>query len=237
MRLKSIAIIPDGNRRFAARGGRSIQNAYGAGFRKVEEVLDWAEGTGISNITFWALSLENFGRRSKLELRILFTLMRRKLRQTLRDGTFNKRKIRVKFFGKLELLPKDLREMIYQLERETARFNNTLGIALAYSGRDEILSATKKILVDFYGNGKQRAGAVEKASALTEKDFEKYLYSPVAPDLIIRTGGVSRLSGFLPWQTAYSELYFSRKLWPEFTQEDFKEALDFYEQTERRFGR
>ncbi|MEK6954137.1 MAG: polyprenyl diphosphate synthase [Candidatus Micrarchaeota archaeon] len=233
MRLKSIAIIPDGNRRFASKGKLSVQNAYGAGFRKVEEVLDWAEGTSINNITFWALSLENFKKRSRFELRILFSLMRHKLRQTLRDKTFEKKKIKVKFFGKLELLPKDLQAMISELESNTSKFASTLEIAIAYSGREEILNATRKILVDFYG----RKDALSKAGKLNEKEFEKYLYSPLSPDLIIRTGGVSRLSGFLPWQTAYSELYFSNKLWPEFTKEDFKEAVEFYNETERRFGK
>ncbi|HLC48096.1 MAG TPA: polyprenyl diphosphate synthase [Candidatus Norongarragalinales archaeon] len=233
MKPKSIAIIPDGNRRFASKGNLSVQNAYSAGFRKVEEVLKWAKGAGISNITFWALSLENYNRRSRLELRILFALMRRKLRQSIRDKTFEKRKVRVEFFGKLELLPKDLQDMFTELEESTSRFKNTLGIALAYSGREEIVTATKKILVDFYGKG----NTAQKVAGLTEKDFEKYLYSPDSPDLIIRTGGVSRLSGFLPWQTAYSELYFSQKLWPEFDENDFKDALEFYEHTERRFGR
>lgn len=233
MKPKSIAIIPDGNRRFASRGGLSVHNAYAAGFRKVEDVMSWAEGSSIRSITFWALSLENFKKRSRLELRILFALMRRKLRQTLADRTFEKKKTRVEFFGKLELLPRDLQKMISLLEERTSKFSNTLSIALAYSGREEILSATKRIMVDFYG----KAGGADFASRLTEKDFEKYLYSPVSPDLIIRTGGVSRLSGFLPWQTAYSELYFSDKLWPEFTEGDFKDAIRFYEETERRFGR
>ncbi|MBI5224430.1 di-trans,poly-cis-decaprenylcistransferase [Candidatus Micrarchaeota archaeon] len=230
MKLKSIAIIPDGNRRFAMRNALSVQNAYASGFTKVEDVVNWANENSIDNVTFWALSLENFKGRSKLELRILFALMRNKIRQVLRDKTFVKKKTHVKFFGKIDLLPKDLVGMISELEAQTEKFEKTLEIAIAYSGREEIMNAAKRIAVDF--SGKEKG-----INSLTEKDFEKYLYSKNSPDLIIRTGGVSRLSGFMPWQNAYSELYFSRKLWPEFGKEDFEDAIKFYNETERRFGK
>ncbi len=230
MKLRRIAIIPDGNRRFARKNSLSVQHAYANGFKKVEDVVKWAGKDGINNVTFWALSLENYQKRSRLELRILFSLMRRKLKSSIAENTYSKKKIAVKFFGKLDLLPKDLQEMMQKLEKDTARFDNKLEIAVAYSGREEILNATKKIAVDFYG----KAG---KLGDISESEFEKYLYSPLAPDLIIRTGGVSRLSGFLPWQTAYSELFFCGKLWPEFEESDFREAVNFYNETQRRFGR
>ncbi len=229
MKLRSVAIIPDGNRRFANKNTLSVKKAYGQGFRKVEEVMEWAGNAGVDDITFWALSLENYKNRSRLELKILFALMRAKLREVLGERTFVKKKIKVKFFGKLELLPRDLREMINKLEESTDKFDKTLSIALAYSGREEIMNAAKRFAIDFSGEGKELK--------LTENEFEKYLYNPSSPDLIIRTGGVSRLSGFLPWQTAYSELYFSRKLWPEFDEADFKDAIRFYNETERRFGK
>ncbi len=227
MPVKSLAIIPDGNRRYANQSRLSVRAAYDKGFQKVEEVLEWAEETDIERIAFWALSLENFKKRSGVELRVLFSLMRNHIRKALQDKKFVKKGVRVKFFGKLELLPEDLREMMRKLEEKTANGKRELGIAVAYSGREELLQAAKKVVVDFSGKPEQ----------LNEKDFEKYLYLPQPPDLIIRTGDVSRLSGFLPWQTAYSELYFSKKLWPEFSREDFQEALAFYEHTERRFGK
>jgi tritrans,polycis-undecaprenyl-diphosphate synthase [geranylgeranyl-diphosphate specific] len=232
MKLRSVAIIPDGNRRFAKKNSLSVRHAYSSGFEKVEQVLEWAEKADISTVTFWALSLENFQKRSKLELRILFSLMRHKLSETLKNGVYEKNKIRVKFFGKTDLLPIDLQKKIKELETRTQNFDRTLGIAVAYSGREEILSAAKRIAIDFYGSEKR-----DKLLKLNEADFEKYLYMPTAPDLIIRTGEVSRLSGFLPWQTAYSELFFSKRLWPEFTETDFNEAVEFYNETQRRFGK
>ncbi|MFH1257837.1 MAG: polyprenyl diphosphate synthase [Candidatus Micrarchaeota archaeon] len=230
MRLRSIAIIPDGNRRFARKGALSVRKAYSQGFRKVEEVMDWAEKADVKSVAFWALSLENYRKRSKFELRILFSLMRHKLRESLNERTFERNGIKVKFFGRTDLLPKDLQEMMTELESRTSKYQRELGIAVAYSGREEILSAAKKIAIDFFG--KQ-----EKVASLNEHDFEKYLYQPQSPDLIIRTGDVSRLSGFLPWQTAYSELYFSKKLWPEFGEADFQQAVEFYNETQRRFGK
>jgi undecaprenyl diphosphate synthase len=227
MVLKSLAIIPDGNRRFGAKHRLSPTSAYAKGFRKVEELLEWTEPTGIDHVTFWALSLENYGRRSKAELRVLFSLMRANVQKNLEDGSFLRKGVRVRFFGKLELLPKDLRDMMRRLEESTAAGKRELSIAVAYSGREELLQAARKVVVDFSG----------RPEALRESDLEKYLYLQQAPDLIIRTGGVSRLSGFLPWQTAYSELYFSKKLWPEFGRADFRDALEFFQQTERRFGK
>lgn len=227
MVLKSLAIIPDGNRRFASRNRLPIQRAYADGFGKVEQLVEWTEPTAIDHITFWALSLENYQKRTKAELHILFSLMRRHLKGNLKSRQFAKKNIRVRFFGKTSLLPKDLRELMSELEEQTANGTRELGIALAYSGKEELLQAAKQIAVDFSG----------RPDALTESDFEKYLYLHDEPDLIIRTGNVSRLSGFMPWQTAYSELYFSKKLWPEFAQSDFQEALQFYMDTERRFGK
>lgn len=228
MRLRRLAIIPDGNRRFAAKNRLAIQKAYAKGFEKVEELLQWTEGTGIEEVSFWALSLENYEKRSRAELRVLFSLISQHLDKAIEDEKFSDKAISVKFFGKLELLPEGLREKMKRLEEKTAGGSRLLSVGVAYSGREELLNAAKKIAVDFSGRD---------ASRMTEADFEKYLYTRTAPDLIIRTGNVSRLSGFMPWQNAYSELYFCSKLWPEFDEEDFREAVRFYEDTERRFGK
>ena len=231
MVLKRIAIIPDGNRRFAQRNMLGIENAYAKGFQKVEEILKWAENTSIEEISFWALSLENYQKRSGLELKVLFSLMKRHLLEALKKESFREKKIRIRFIGKLELLPKELRELMKNLEEETKKGTKSLNIAVAYSGKEEILSAAKRFAIDFYGKNKNAGREI------TEKDFEKYLYLQNAPDLIIRTGNVSRLSGFLPWQNAYSELYFSKKMWPEFDEKDFRDAIDFYDDAGRRFGK
>ncbi|MFH1199547.1 MAG: polyprenyl diphosphate synthase [Candidatus Micrarchaeota archaeon] len=227
MKPKSIAIIPDGNRRFAAKNRLAVRNAYSKGFEKVEQLLGWTEGTGIEEVGFWALSLENYSKRSTVELRALFSLISRYLDKAAREKTFQNKGISVKFFGKLALLPDALQEKMRALEEATAGGDRTLRVGVAYSGKEEILQAAKRFAVDFTG---------KDAGKATESDFEKYLYVQTAPDLIIRTGNVSRLSGFLPWQNAYSELYFCKKLWPEFEEKDFKAAIEFYENTERRFG-
>ncbi|MFH1106709.1 MAG: polyprenyl diphosphate synthase [Candidatus Micrarchaeota archaeon] len=228
MRLKSLAIIPDGNRRFAAKNGLAVRKAYARGFEKVQEVLNWTEGTGIEEVSFWALSLENYGKRSSAELRVLFSFISKYIDKALQRGEFKNKGIAVRFFGKLDLLPESLREKMRGLEAETSAGTRAMSVGLAYSGREELLQAAKRVAVDFSG---------KDASGITESDFERYLYVRTAPDLIIRTGDVSRLSGFMPWQTAYSELYFCSRLWPEFREEDFKDALKFYESTERRFGK
>ncbi|MBU1198028.1 di-trans,poly-cis-decaprenylcistransferase [Candidatus Micrarchaeota archaeon] len=227
MALKSLAIIPDGNRRFAKSNRFGYRKAYAKGFEKVEELLEWAEPTKIERIGFWALSLENYQQRSQRELTILFSLMKRHLRKAIADKKYKKKGVRVEFFGKLELLPKHLRQLMKELEHQTQNGKRVLSIAVAYSGREELLRAAKLIAVHFG----------DRAGQAKESDFTKYLYMQHSPDLIIRTGDVSRLSGFMPWQTAYSELYFSKKLWPSFTKDDFRDAMAFFDETQRRFGR
>ena len=229
MRISSLAIIPDGNRRYGRKTGFSTQNAYLAGFEKAEEVIKWAGEAGIKSLTFWALSLENFSERSKPELSVLFTLMRKHCEKAFSSKTFDEEGVRVKFFGRLDLLPEDLVALMRQVEEKTSNNSRVrLNVAIAYSGRDELLQAAKKLVELAKNNPSAEVG---------EKQFEQLLYLHEAPDLIIRTGNVQRLSGFLPWQAGYSELFFSPKLWPEFSRADFKAALAFYENAERRFGK
>ncbi|MFH1246891.1 MAG: polyprenyl diphosphate synthase, partial [Candidatus Micrarchaeota archaeon] len=137
---------------------------------------------------------------------------------------------RIEFFGRRELLPDSVKTAMEKLEEKTRdKKSQTLNIGIAYSGREELLNASKKLAQDI------ASGKVD-ANDISEDSFSKYLYSNVSPQLIIRTGNVQRLSGFMPWQNTYSELYFSPKLWPEFTRDDFTLAKEFYETTEQRFG-
>ncbi len=223
----SIAIIPDGNRRFAQKNALSLVDAYRAGFSKVQDVLSWTDGTSVSSVRLWALSLENFQKRSSMELRILFQLMRHQLSASLSDPRFAEQDVAVRFFGKKSLLPKSVQDGMAKLEEKTAHHQKELGVAIAYSGREELASAAQAAAEDL------QAGRID---AITEKTLEPYLYSAQPVDLVIRTGDVQRLSGFLPWQNAYAEVYFSKKLWPEFDKKEFDAALDFYANTERRFG-
>jgi len=155
--------------------------------------------------------------------------MKKHCEKAFSSETFEKEGVRVKFFGSLELLPPDLVALMRRVEEKTAKNSRVrLNVAIAYSGRDELLQAAKK-LVELARNN--------PSAEVDEKQFEQLLYLQEAPDLIIRTGNVQRLSGFLPWQAGYSELFFSPKLWPEFSKRDFRAALAFYENAERRFGK
>lgn len=229
--LNSVGVIPDGNRRFAKKYGLDFSEAYTKGFEKVRNVVKWASEKNVKEIYFWALSFENFSKRSKLELSVLFTLMKKYIDNAFSDKTFVDLNCKVSFFGNRSVLPQTILARINKIESQTIDCSSyNLGIGIAYSGRDEILSASKKIAFDVLEN-KINLNEVD------ENTFSKYLYTTASPDLIIRTGSVSRLSGFMPWQAVYSDLYFSKKLWPEFEKKDFFKAVEFFDSTERRFGK
>ena len=233
--MKSLAIIPDGNRRYAKKHGLPIEAAYGDGFKKVGKATEWAADYKVKTLSFWALSLENFKSRSSVELRTIFGLMEKRLAEAMQEeDKVMAQDARVTFFGRTELLPKNLRQSMLKLERKTeGNTKLTLNVGVAYSGQDELVRASALLAKDISaGRVDERALAADGGSI-----FQNYLFTRAAPDLIIRTGNVQRLSGFLPYQSAYSEYYFSRKLWPEFTRADFAKAIDYYDATQRRFGR
>lgn len=228
--LTDIAVIPDGNRRFAKKKTLPIEAAYLAGFKKAAEFSKWAFEEKVKNVSFWALSMDNFAKRSESELTVLFKLMTKHLTDAMRHPELGTEDCRIQFFGRRELLPQNVRSAMEKLEAKTIdKKSQTLNIGIAYSGRDELLNASKRLATDIANN-------VVKAEDVTEAAFSNYLYFPNSPQLIIRTGNVQRLSGFMPWQNAYSELYFSPKLWPEFNRDDFMAAKQFFETTEQRFG-
>ena len=226
--LKHLAITPDGNRRYAKEHGLSFKQAYLKGFDKVKDVIEWS--TEPKKITFWALSLDNFVKRSSFELKILFKLMQKHVEKSIENSEFAEKGVRVRFFGKRELLPKSLNERFSRLEEETVGGSKELNIAVAYSGRDELLSAAKALAFD------AKAGKVD-LNKVDENAFGNYLYFNESPDLIIRTGDAPRLSGLLPWQAAYSEIYFSKKMWPEFEKNDYDDAIEFFHSVESRRGK
>lgn len=232
--ISSIAIIPDGNRRFAAKHSMPLHVAYAKGFEKVNEAVEWAAEKKVQKMTFWALSLENFTRRSSLELKVLFTLMRDKMTDALRSPELTDNDARIRFFGRIDRLPTQVKDLAHKIEGETAsRKGIELNIGVAYSGQDEILRAAGAMARDV-ATGKLSQQQLESMPA---SQFSQYLYTPLAPDLVIRTGGVHRLSGFMPFQSAYSEYFFSPKLWPEFSKRDFSKAVQSFQDTQRRFGK
>lgn len=230
--LESVAFIPDGNRRFARKLGVNFLQAYQLGTKKAWNVMQWLEDyPNVSSGTFWMLSLENMQKR-RAELGVLFRIFDKELEKVKDSGYFEENQIRLRFFGRLSLLPKKILEKARKAEEFTADFKKrTINLALGYSGRAEIVDAAKKLALE----AKQGSVNLEE---INEESFAKYLYADIAaPDLIIRTSGEQRMSGFLPYQGAYSELFFCKHYWPEFTKTDLAEAITDFEARKRNFGK
>jgi tritrans,polycis-undecaprenyl-diphosphate synthase [geranylgeranyl-diphosphate specific] len=230
-----IGVIPDGNRRWARKMGLSIVEAYRVGSNKVEEFLEWSLDFGIRVVTVYVLSTENFLGRSKFELELLYRLLKEKLIKVRMDERIHRNRVRVRVIGRTWLLPEDVRREIELTERATADYSDHyLNLAVVYGGRQELIDAVRKLIVDF-NSGKLGMNDIN------EDTLFNYLYlndePHPEPDLVIRTGGEYRLSNFLLYETAYSEIYVLNKYWPEITKEDLKQALDEYARRERRFGR
>jgi len=232
-----IGLILDGNRRFARRlGFRDVLQGHERGAAKLEEALEWFEELGIRMVTIWILSTENLARPPE-ELEGLLSLIERKMRQAAVDPKIHRRQVRIRAIGQLELLPSSLREAIRIAEEATATHENfSLNVAVGYGGRQEVVDAVKGLLRDW---GQQGLTLGEIAERLTADTIGKYLYTYDLPDpdLIIRTSGEVRLSGFLLWQSAYSEYYFCDAYWPAFRKIDLLRAIRSYQQRQRRFGR
>ena len=197
----------------------------------MESVLDWCVDLGIEIVTAYAFSTENFNR-SPNEVKGLMMLFKENFEGIARNKKIHDNEVRVKAVGKLELLPDDVREAIRIAEESTAKYNKRLvNIAIGYDGRMEIVDAIKKI-VDEVEKGKIRPDDIDEN--LVNKNL--YTAGMEDPNLIIRTSGEERLSGFLLWQSSYSELYFCDSLWPQLRKVDFLRALRSYQQRERRYG-
>ena len=229
-----IAVILDGNRRWALKHSLNPWMGHRQGAEKVEELLDWCLEIGVKSVTLYAFSTENF-RRSPKEVEEIMKIAEEKLRKILTDKRIHENNVKVKIIGRKSLLPKSLRKLADEVEESTKNYNkHFLNIALAYGGRAEIVDAARKI-----------AERVEKgeigSKQIDEELFEKFLYTAHLPkqdpDLIIRTSGEERLSGFLLWQSAYSELCFLDIYWPEFRKIDLLRAIRTFQKRKRRFGK
>jgi len=227
-----IGLIVDGNRRFAKLKGLALNEGHDVGSQKLEDFLRWCWRLNIKIVTLYAFSRENHNRATN-EVDYLMDLILKKLKQYQVDPVIQRERVKIKVIGQRENLSE---EMITEIEKTEAltkdhdRFQ--LNIAVSYGGREEIVDAVKSI-------AKQ---VQEKQIALTDIDedlFSSHLYTEGIPDpdLIIRTSGEERLSGFLLWQSAYSELYFTVVYWPAFRMIDFWRAIRVYQQRERRYGK
>ncbi len=222
--LASIGIIPDGNRRYCKKKDIDLDEGYSKSIDKVFKIIEWCKEFKIKSLTIWGFSTENWGR-SKVERKILFKLFGEKAKEILEDNLAKKEGVKIRVFGNKDKLPKNLKKIFDKVERETRKNNKFyLNILLNYGGRKEIISAVNKILK-------------KNKKSINEKSFEKELWIQENPDLIIRTSGEMRLSGFLSFQGAYSELYFTKKYFPELTKKDFKNIIENYKKRERRFGK
>ncbi|MBS7648607.1 MAG: polyprenyl diphosphate synthase [Thermoproteota archaeon] len=229
-----VGIILDGNRRWAYKHGYSPWLGHRFGAEKVEEVLKWCLNLGVKTVTLYAFSTENF-KRAPREVEELFKLFEEKLFKLLSSREIHDYHVRVKFIGSLELVPEQLRRLIEEIETKTANYGeHWLNIALAYGGRREIVDAVKRI-------AKLVKDDSLKPEEIDEELLQRFLYTAhlpnPEPDLIIRTSGEERLSGFLLWQSAYSELCFLEVYWPEFREIDLLRAIRVYQNRQRRFGR
>ncbi len=229
---RHVAIIMDGNRRFAEDVGLKPETGHIFGRDKIEETVDWCIELGIKNLTLYAFSTENFNRKPE-EVKEFMNLCRIELKNALDDRRIHENRIKINVMGHLESLPQDIQKAARELMEKTKDYDNySLNIALAYGGREEILQAIQKIAEDV------QKGEITPEE-ITEEKVSKYLYTRDLPDpdLILRTSGEERISNFLLWQLAYSELYFSDVYWPAFQKKDFLRAIYTYQQRKRRFGR
>jgi tritrans,polycis-undecaprenyl-diphosphate synthase [geranylgeranyl-diphosphate specific] len=226
-----VAIIMDGNRRYAKEFGLLVAEGHDKGREKLEEVLDWCLEIGIKMLTVYAFSTENVSR-EKDEVDTLMRMFSHSFKRLGDDERVHKHKIRVRVLGQKELLPDDVREAVEYAESKTKNYDSYFfNLAVGYGGREEIIQAIRKIA------GYVKSGKL-KAEDISEKTFSEFLYTKDMPDpdLILRTSGEERISNFLLWQLAYSELYFSDVYWPGFRKIDFLRAVRSYQMRKRRFG-
>ena len=229
-----VALILDGNRRWAKRHLAMAKSGHWKGADAVENLLDWCEQLDIKIITLYALSAENLDRKDD-ELEYLYELIRMRLEKLYNDPRIHKNKMRVVGIGRIELLPDSIKDILHKLDEATKGYDNHfLNIALAYGVQLELVDAVKKI-------GEKIKEGDLNINDIDKKEIESNLYTShlpqSSPDMILRTSGEKRLSGFLMWQSAYSELVFMDIFWPEFRKIDLMRAIRTFQERKRRMGK
>ena len=225
---RHIAIIMDGNGRWAKQRGLPRTAGHKVGAETFRKIATYCKDLGVEYLTVYAFSTENW-KRSQEEVGGIMLLLRRYLEEAIRDMTKNR--VRFRFFGDLSKLSHQLQKLCYDAENQSAEYDVQVNFCLNYGGRDEIVRAARAFAT-------QVAEGKRKPEELTEELFSSYLYSAGVPDpeLIIRPSGELRTSNFLPWQSAYSEYVFMDVLWPDFGPQDLDKAIDEYHRRNRRFG-
>ena len=227
-----ISIIMDGNRRFAWSKSSVVGVGHSEGKEKLKEVMNWVLDLGVPYFTVYALSTENISERGDDELEVLYDLYVSGLREISEDSRIHERGVRVQVVGRLEMLPQRVRDAISSAEEVTSEYSNfTFTVCLAYGGREEIVDAVKSVAID-HASGNLDVDSID-SSEITSRMYASELPDP---DLVIRTSGEERISNFLLWQIAYSELHFSDVFWPSFSKADLYEAIESYQYRRRRYG-
>ncbi|MBI2652722.1 di-trans,poly-cis-decaprenylcistransferase [Candidatus Woesearchaeota archaeon] len=227
---KKIAIILDGNRRFAKKLSLQPWKGHDFGLRKLEELFKWCQELGVKELTLYSFSTENF-RRTKKEIDYLFDLFRKEFGKIKQKKGIFKDNIRFNVIGRLDMFPKDIRKAMLDIMEKTKKHKNFIvNFAMAYGSRQEITDAVRKIAE------KVKKGKIN-VEDINENLITNNLYLKSEPDLVIRPGGEIRISNFLLWQSSYSELFFMEKLWPEFTKGDLVSCIEEFNKRERRFGK
>jgi|TARA_B110000014_G_scaffold264202_1_gene264054 tritrans,polycis-undecaprenyl-diphosphate synthase [geranylgeranyl-diphosphate specific] len=229
-----VAIILDGNRRWAKHNLTLQKKGHFKGADTVENLLDWCEEFDIKIITLYVLSAENLDRKNE-ELDYLYDLIKVRLEKLYNDPRIHKNQMRVKAIGRIELLPDSMKDVLRRLDDITKDYNkHFLNIAIAYGGQNELVDAVKKI-------GEQIKGGKLDSKDINKEVIESNLYTShlpqSSPDMILRTSGEKRMSGFLLWQSAYSELVFLDIFWPEFRKIDLMRAIRTFQTRKRRSGK
>jgi short-chain Z-isoprenyl diphosphate synthase len=234
---RHVGIILDGNRRYGRRTGQADPaQIYILGAQKLDAVLEWCGELAIRAITLWVCSTDNLERPAD-EVAGILGAVEAKLRSLADDPRIHRRRVRVQAIGRLDLLPTSTVAAIRAAATATSGYDGiTLTIAIAYGGREEIVDAIRSVLSEAMRDGASLREAIDRISL---QAIGQHLYAGASsePDLIIRTSGEVRLSGFLLWQSAYSEFHFSDVLWPEFRKIDFLRAVRAFQGRNRRFGR
>ncbi|MFE0062661.1 polyprenyl diphosphate synthase [Streptomyces sp. NPDC059003] len=220
-----VAVILDGNRRWAQEHGRPVVEGYRRGAQRVGDLLGWCEERGVGHVTVWVLSLDNL-RRSREDVTALLEVITTGLRELADLGQW-----RIRPIGALDVLPSRWRDLLAGIEADTSGFEGlVVNVAIAYDGRQEIVDAVRALV--------SRVADGAAGESADEQGLARYMYTAGQPDLdlVIRTSGEQRLSGFMTWQAAYAEYYFASVCWPDFSRADFDRALLSYARRQRRRG-
>jgi tritrans,polycis-undecaprenyl-diphosphate synthase [geranylgeranyl-diphosphate specific] len=227
-KAKHVALILDGNRRWAKNKGLMAWDGHRAGFKKLKELFKWARELNIKELSMYCFSTQNFNRDPK-EIKFLMDIFEKAAKDIIDDKEIHENKVKVRFIGRLNMLPERVQVAAKKAMEATKNYNDYIvNFCVAYGGREEIVDGINKVIKDV------KEGKIDKVD---DESFKNYLYINSDPDIVIRTSGEYRLSNYLTWHTTYSEWFFLEKQWPDFSKEDLIDCLaKFTGERQRRFG-